>query len=583
MAKKLLCIVLSVALLLGTFAMASSAALYDHYPYSVEEAEAEVAEKLWYVDYDADVDWKDEIDRRWLTGSKMYDGTAEATAPQEILEYNLFFWADEIINEYHSATTNEDYWNLYNKMATPAILYFTYEEDGEMVTECDIFYDYAYAYREESKATLDLEIVADKQYVKPGDIITVEVKGTTNFLTSLLMGGIFYDKTVLTPLTVDIGNFDATWVEKNEPQLDLAVKYDANGNITFDRRDDFWPEYFQTEENLNKYGCSWAYLGPDAGLGVGNFNHGIQLDGDQIMVATYQVKDDVPEGTEIKFFLPDDCISKFQDVGYAEWGNGEEASVWTLFRVDYVGHTMDTLDKMADFNSFYDQTVTANELVLTVGDEPVEEPAVKGEIVDVYQSEAFVGDVTEVDVEVTGSPEALHFMEANGGYKRVARETATIIEFNGNELWTVDLFVEDELLEYTVYADYGELGSTDGTEFVIVGQVKKDLSIHSIEIPDMYPDAKNGGVITAGKHDVIIKTSTDVVKIQFYAEDGTTYTYTSWSGAGKVPYEDVDGERVWTIPHSFGPFGYRSLTIRTRSAETFFAATDSTLDATVVY
>ena len=99
----------------------------------------------------------------------------------------------------------------------------------------------------------------------------------------------------------------------------------------------------------------------------------------------------------------------------------------------------------------------------------------------------------------------------------------------------------------------------------------------------MYPDAQNGGVITAGKHDIIIKTSTDVVKIQFYAKDGSTYTYTSWSGAGKVPYQDIDGERVWTINHSFGPYGTRSLVIRTRSAETLFAATESTLDATVVY
>lgn len=582
MAKKVLSIVLAVAMLLGTFAVASFAG--DYYPYTPEEAEEEVASKWWYDDnpYDADVDWKDEIDRRWLTGSKMYDGSAEETAPQEILEYNLYFWDDEIIAEYNAASSNEDYWNLYNKMATPEILYYTYDNGGEKVTECDIFYDYAYKYRDESKAVMDVNIVADKEYAKPGDVITVEVYGTSNFKTGWVMAGIFYDKTVLTPLTVEAPANDNGWI--GTTQLDQAVEYNEDGSIKADRRSYYWPEAMYTEENLAKYGVSFIYsYGDNITYKLGEYVHGVQFDNDLLFTATYEVKEGVADGTEIEFFVPDDVTANFQDVGNNEQVTGKMNSIWSFYRVDYAGMTKETFDLVADFNSFYDQTVTANTVKLTIGEEKIEEPAVKGEIVDVYQSEAFVGDVTEVDVEVTGSPEALHFMEANGGYKRVARETATITEFNGNELWTVDLFVEDELLEYTVYADYGELGSTDGKEFVIVGQVKKDLSIHSIEIPDMYPDAKNGGVITAGKHDVIIKTSTDVVKIQFYAEDGTSYTYTSWSGAGKVDFEDVDGERVWTIPHSFGPFGYRSMVIRTRSAETFFAATNSTLDATVVY
>ena len=581
MAKKVLCIVLSVAMLLGSFAVASSAGTY--YGWTPEEAEAEVAEKLWYVDYDADVDWKDEIDRRFLTGTKDYDGSAEVAAPQEILEYNLFFWADEIIDEYHAASTNEDYWNLYNKMATPKILYYTYEEDGEEVTDAEIFYDYSYEYRDESKATFDIEIVADTEYAKPGDTVTVEVYGTSNFRTMVFMGGIFYDKSVLTPLTIEWAESEENWAPKTEPQLDLALQYNDDGSVKLDRRDDYWPEYMYTEENLEKYGCSYVYARGQQDLGLGNYHHARQFDNDLLFTATYQVKDGVADGTEIEFFVPDDCVMKWDQVGLEENSDeGQEAEIFSFYRMDYEGLTKDTYNLMVDFQAFYDHTVTANTETVVIGEEPA--PATKGEIVDVYTSAAFVGDVTEVDVEVTGSPEALHFMEADGGYKRVARETATIVEFNGNELWTVDLFVADEFLEYTVYADYGDLGVTDGKYFYITAEVKADLGIHSIVIPDMYPDAQNGGVITAGKHDIIIKTSTDVVKIQFYDDrDGSSYTYTSWSGAGKMPYEDIDGERVWTISHSFGPYGYRSLTIRTRSAETFFAATDSTLDATVVY
>ncbi len=579
MAKKLLCIVLSVAMLLSAFAVASFAGNY--YDYTREEAEAEIAEKLWYVDYDADVDWKDEIDRRWLTGTKMYDGSAETAAPQEILEYNLFFWADEIINEYNAASSNEDYWNLYNKMATPEILDYTYEDGGEMVTECDILYDYAYEYREESKAEFVLDIRADKEYAKPGDIITVEVYATSNFRTSAVQGGIFYDKSVLKPLAIEFALTDPTWKQQSDAQLDYVVEYDADGNITFDRRDDCWPDYFQTPENLEKYGCSWVYVVGDASKPCGSYTHGRQFNNELFFTATYEVKADVADGTAVEFFVPSNVTPTVDDLGASEWGNGEDATIWALYRVDYPGLTEETNDLMADYNSFCDHTVKANVETVTIGEEPA--PAVKGEIVDVVTSETYIGDTAVVNVEVTGTPESLRVVTADG-YQVFTRDDATIEATEAGETWTIEIFVNAAEVECEVFADYGDLGVTDGTVFVLTGLVKKDLSIHSIVIPDMYPNAQNGGVITAGKHDIIIKTSTDVTKVQFYAEDGTSYTYTSWENyPGYMPYEDIDGERVWTISHSFGPFGYRSLVIRTRSAETFFAATDSTLDATVVY
>ncbi len=578
MAKKVLSIVLAVAMLLGTFAVASFAG--DYYSYTPEEAEAEVAEKLWYVDYDADVDWKDEIDRRWLTGSKLYDGTAEETAPQEVLEKNLYFWDDEIIEAYNSASSNEDYWNLYNKMATPEILYFTYDNGGEMVTECDIFYDYAYEYRDESKAVVDVNIVADKAYAKPGDIVTVEVYISTNFRTGWVQGGIFYDKSVLKPLEIIVPESPETgWI--GATQLDQAVQYNEDGSIKKDLRNYYWPEAMYTEENLAKYGVSFVDAKGDYNTyKVGEYVHGRQFDNELLFTATYEVKADVAEGTEIEFFIPDDVTANFQDVGNNEQVMGKMYSVWNVYRVDYAGMTLDEFDLVADYNSFFDQTVNANTVTLTVGEEPA--PAVKGEIVDVVTSETYIGDTAVVDVDVTGTPDALRVTTPDG-YQIFTRDDATITTTENGETWTIEIFVAEAEVACTVYADYGDLGVTDGTDFTLTGLVKKDLSIHSIEIPDMYPDAQNGGVITAGKHDIILKTSTDVVKVQFYAEDGTTYTYTSWSGAGKVPYEDIDGERVWTINHSFGPFGYRSLVIRTRSAETFFAATESTLDATVVY
>lgn len=586
MAKKLLCIVLSVTMLLGIFAISSSAGQF--YGYTPEEAEAEVAEKGWYLDYDADLDWKDEIDRRWLTGSPLYDGTAEEAAPQEILEYNLFFWADEIIEAYNSATSNEDYWNLYNKMSTPEILYYTYEDGGEMVTECDILYDYAYEYREEEKAEFELNFVADKEYAMPGDVITVEIYATSNFRTGQVRGGFFYDKSILAPYdedgdpkTVEFLTFNATdcgWEVDNSAYISEAgLVYDDKGVLIEDRRDDVWPAGMYSEENLDKYAAMTFYA--DANTKTAGYVHGRQFNNELLFTAKFVVKEDAPIGSQVEFFVPEGCVSSVQDLGAAEWGEGEDACIWYLKRVDYPGGSDSTDDRAADYNSWCDQTVISNNATVTIGEEVV---ATKGEIVNVVTSDTYIGDTAVVEVEVTGSPESLRVTTPDG-YQTFTRDDADIAATENGEKWTIEIFVAEEEVACTVYADYGDLGATDGTDFTLTGLIKKDLSIHSIEIPDMYPDAQNGGVITGGKHDIIIKTSTDVVKIQFYADDGTTYTYTSWSGPGKVPYEDIDGERVWTINHAFGPYGTRSLVIRTRSAETFFAATDSTLDATVVY
>ena len=570
MAKKLLCIVLSVAMLLGTFAIAATAG--DYYYYTPEEAEAEVAEKLWYVDYEADVDWKDEIDRRFLTPTPDYSGSADVAAPQEVLEDNLYFWADEIIADYNAAASNEDYWNLYNKMATPEILYYTPYEGAE--TECDILYDYVYAYRDESKAVFELNIVADKEYAKAGDVITVEVYATSNFRTCQVLGGMFYNKQYLKPLTIAYNTAgDPTWQEVSE-----GMSLDKGLEGSSDYRSKQWPAAMQTEENFNKYGVTGFYFEPNEGNA--SVVHGRKFNGELLFTATYEVKADVPDGEALEFFVPDDCVSSIQDLGVSEWEEYAMVYLWQLLHVQYAGTDASERGYMLDAGSFCDQTVTANVATVTAGEEPV--AAVKGDIVDVYTGLAYVGETTAVDVEVTGTPESLLVATANGT-QMFAREDATIVAFGDNELWTIELFVADVYTEYTVAANYGDLGISDGKTFYINAEIKKDLSIHSIEIPDMYPNAQNGGVITAGKHDVIIKTSTDVVKVQFYAEDGTTYTYTSWSGAGKVPFEDIDGERVWTINHAFGPYGTRSLVIRTRSESTFFAATDATLDATVVY
>ncbi|MBR3836028.1 MAG: hypothetical protein IKJ69_04475 [Clostridia bacterium] len=569
MAKKLLCVVLSVAMLLGTFAIVASAG--DCYPYTAEEVEAEMAEKLWEEEYDADVDYKDLINRKWLTGIKemgKYDSVMPATAASaEVIEQNIQFWDDEIIEAYYSASTNEEFWTLYNKMNTPLVVEYDCEWCG---LEYDILYDWAYEYKAEEKATVDLEIVADKEYAKAGDTITVDVYATSNFYTLDITGGIFYDKQYLEPVSVA---FDTTAIptwKETLVQLDGFVTAAAG-----DLRENYWPDEMCNEEDLAKYGFSYFEAVGNTDLGVGNYVSGLKLQGERLFTATYTVKEDVPEGTELKFFLPTDVTLSIEEILVSEME--DKSALWILRRVVYPDSTADLEGITTDNHFCYGQTVTANTEIVTIGEEPA--PAVKGEIVNVNVADTYIGDTAVVGIEVTGSPDLLR-VTSGDGYQVFTRDDADITATENGENWVIELLVAEEEVACTVFADYGDLGVTDGTDFVLVGLVKQDLGVYSIEIPDMYPNAQNGGIITAGKHQVIIKTSVDVTKVQFYDEsDGTTYTYPM----ATTEYEDIDGERVWKINHAFGPFGTRSLVVRTRSATTFFAATDATLDATVVY
>ncbi len=583
MAKKILCVVLSIMMLMSTFAFASSAAQYDYYPYTVEEAEAEVAECGWYVDYDASVDYKDLIDRTFLTGAQFESPIVPAVAAEEsVRERNLYFWKDEIIEAYHNPdATNEDYCDLYNKMKTPLVGIYEYEEDGELVREADIFYDTVYFYRDESKGIVDVEFVADKEYAKPGDIITVDVYVKTNFITMVFAGGFFYDKTLLTPLTVAVDlDSQPTWMQSSA-QLDHTLILDSGASTGIDRRNDFWPKSMYTPENLEKYGVSYVMAQADVVNYPSNYLYSRMLDGSRMFTATFQVKEDAPEGAVLDFFMTQDCEVNTK-YSILEQENSGRNSIYTFNRNSVEGGTPQTNAIVVDTGVKYDHTFNITNDSVTIGEEPT--PAVKGEVVDVTTEPGTIGENVPVSVEVTGAPESIRLVAADESATTYTRDDAAIVATDAGEIWTIDVFAAEAEATYDVYASYGDLGWTDEAVQVTVTATKAvDLTIHSIEVPDMEPDGQNGGVILAGKHDVIIKTSTDVTKIQFLAADGGTYTYGTHAANAENPYVDVDGERIWTISHAFGPYGDQSLVIRTRCYTTFFAATNSTLDATVVY
>ena len=79
-------------------------------------------------------------------------------------------------------------------------------------------------------------------------------------------------------------------------------------------------------------------------------------------------------------------------------------------------------------------------------------------------------------------------------------------------------------------------------------------------------------------HDVIIRTSKDVLKIQFIDPDGNTRTFSKYS---TPPTEDGD-ELVWKIPLKFN-LGKMNLGIRTRAMRTTFARTGDYVTGRVLF
>ncbi len=590
MAKKFLCVVLSIVMLMSTLVIASSAAQYDWYNYTVEEAEEEVATKWWYVDYDSSVDYKDLINRTFLTGTQFErPNVPTVAAAPEVLERNLFFWEDEIIEAYNDpAATNEDYCDLYNKMKTPMICTYTYEEDGETIVEADVLYDTAYIYRAEWKGKADVTLVADKQYVKPGDTVTVDFYIKTNFITMQMAGGFFYDKTMLTPTSIVFDEETQAGWYMAAAAFDQAYRgpdgelYLNKDGTLVDRRKAFWPKSLQEDPaNFDKYASAYILGMADVGAGEGNYIYAKELDGSRMFSTTFVVGEDVPEGTVLEFFMPKDCTLDAK-TEILEQEMMDRYKTFQFMRMSLDGGTAATNCFSTDMLYKYNHDVTVTPLYVTVGEEPA--PTVKGEVLEATTTPGTIGENVPVDVTVTGSPDSIRLATADGAATTYTRDDATIVATDAGEVWTIDVFADDAETTYDVYASYGDLGWTEEAVQVTVTAVKaEDLKVHSIKVDDMYPDAQSGGVILAGKHDVIIETSTDVVKVQFMAADGGTYTYGSIIPGAENPYVDKDGVRTWTISHYFGPYGENTFNIRTRSMSTFFAASGTTLDATVVY
>ena len=180
-----------------------------------------------------------------------------------------------------------------------------------------------------------------------------------------------------------------------------------------------------------------------------------------------------------------------------------------------------------------------------------------------------IGSNANVQVVANGSPKAIRLVGDGENTLTFNREDAVITTNGDNEVWNIKVAATTAHSSYNVFGKWGDEYNDAGLALEINATEGLDLSIHSILIPDMYPAGTYmDGKIYAGVHDVTIRTSKDVFKLQLIDPDGNTRTYdqVTWT-----PVEDGN-ELVWTIKVNFY-IGKFNLGLRTRAANTTFALT----------
>lgn len=643
MAKKILSIVLSAILAFSAFAICSFAGdtITD------QDRELYPAEEL------AIADPEERIDRALLSGRKFSYILASTAASEDILEYNLSFWKDEIIDEYHSlkakgdSATDAEWGALYRKMKTP--------HDNDFENWANDWYEY----HDDAKATADAKFVASKTTdLQPGEEFTVDLYLTTNFWFSHMYATVFYDNSV-----VDVIGCSEGYMGQQKPESDINVHDlgEALSDYTYleinhygyydllegvgDTRSLEWPDKIKAEE-----GCYDKYEGYNIGIlpkADAKTAASIKADNTKIITYKFKVKDDATPGSSSPIFCTDDSIwSHSKVLDYENYSalypnTVGQTPIWQFMRVNKESDS--TLIYVADQHYQYDQKLTIEGTEVKVAEAEVEyadytaldaaiaafDSSVSGLYTastwNAYSSAvtagsavardltkdqqatvdaateaitnakaalelnklvsagvigtATIGSNANVQVVVNGSPKAIRLVGEDETALTFNRDDAVITTSGDNEIWSIKVAATAATASYNVFGKWGDDYNDAGLALVINAVEGADLSIHSINIPDMYPAGSySDGKIYAGYHDVVIKTSKDVHKIQFIDPDGNTRTFDkiNWT-----PVEEGD-ELVWTVKVNFY-MGYFNLGLRTRAVNTTFALTGDYVTGRAVY
>lgn len=657
MTKRIIAILLSVIFVFSALAVGTFAADDEHKTYDPDFKDTITADdQAKYPDYELEIANPEErIDMVFLTGKRDMWDYPEQTATKSVLEYNLQFWKDEIIDEYHALEANEDAtaeeWGaLYRKMKTP--------KNNDWTAESN-YYDYWYEYRDESKAVCDVKLVPSKTTdLAPGEEFTVDVYLTTNFYVGVIYSTFFYNNDVVDIMSCTekfIGTADQDKEQPAELQMmhPMGERWGQNrtylfeiphyGDYTYgdsthrgDMRDVEWPASLTSQEGYkDKYEAYSICFNIDD---VTKTCPAIKFDNEILVSLKFKVKDDAAPGSTGTIFVPTDSnwtMNKLDLYDYypSEYGY-DIIPCWEFFRVDPDTETADTY--ASGYDTQYDQSITCTPGVITVGgtqgadytafdaeyalfnsadsvlytkaswsayasaytavsslsrvltsDEQSTVDAATAQLSAARAALVLnkpvsantvgavnVGSNADVKVVANGSPKTIRLVDEDSNSLTFDRADATITAEGDNEAWIISVPVTANELNYNVYAKYGDAFGNDSVALSIAATQGLDLSIHSISIPDAI-----GSKIYYGRHDVIVRTSTDVHKVQFIDAEGNTVTYDK---VNATPVVDGD-EYVWTLNFNFCKLGNYAYSFRTRAINSTFALTGSGISGKVVF
>lgn len=658
MTKKIIALLLSVifvfsALAVGTFAADDA----EYKTYDADFKDTITSEdRAKYPSYElAYTNPEERIDMVFLTGKTYGSNYPSKTACKSTLEYNLYFWKDEIINEYHALDADEnataEQWGaLYRKMKTP--------KNNDWTDE-SAYYDFWYEYRDESKATCDVKFVPSKTNPKPGEEFDVAVYLTTNFYLPYMTVTFFYNNDVVDLVSCTEKYKGTAQEAESMPDSDKAMhplgevwgvnrKYDIEtahyGDYTYccadknrgDMRDVEWPESLTSIDGYkDKYEAYSFGFSFDKAITT----PAVKFDNTLLMTLKCKVQDDAKAGDVGTFFVPTDSIYTMNKLDLytsypEEHDDVQILPCWQLFRVDPDSDSR--FCYMVSEDAEYDQTLTCQPGSITVGgtqgadytafdaeyalfnsDDSVlytsaswaayasaytsvsslsrdltadeqstvdaatlqlstaREALVLNKLVSANTVGAVnVGSNASVKVVANGSPKTIRLVDDNSNALTFDRADATITAEGDNEAWIISVPVTANEQNYNVYAKYGIAFGNDSVPLSIAATQGLDLSVHSVSIPDAY-----GSKIYQGRHNVIVRTSTDVHKVQFIDAAGNTVTYDK---VNATPVVDGD-EYVWTLNFNFCKLGNYEYGFRTRAVNSTFALTGTSISGKVVY
>ncbi len=188
-------------------------------------------------------------------------------------------------------------------------------------------------------------------------------------------------------------------------------------------------------------------------------------------------------------------------------------------------------------------------LVLAPEEPPVEEPC---EILNITENTVpVVGKYTELEVLVNKPVKKIQFIDVNGNtftyYEGYSRTLDIKDNEDGTQTWTVNLMSRAAEETYEARVKNANSVWSDKTYTYNATVQVSDNTIFSAEVPDAYD-----GRLKYGTHNIVVKTTTDVTKLQVIY-NGTTTTLTPTSS--KATVEEVDGQLVWTIKQNFFKVG----------------------------